>query len=157
MEINEFVAKKIGEVVAFSEVGAETFEKGKESFESVLGKEKVAEIIESHKSKGEKLKEMISGSAKEIMLKKVEGTGKKLRHMRDYYVANEWDNTAELLEWSGFFEGAAIVHINLVIGAAEKINNSELMKLMNERKETHSNILDEVLKGIKKVGFEKAQ
>jgi len=156
MEINEFVAKKIGEVVAFSEIGAETFEKGRESFENVFGKERVAEIIENHKSYGEKLKSLVNGDAKIIMLNKIEGTSGKLRHMRDYYVGDEWDNPAELLEWSGFFEGAAVVHVNLVIGAAEKIDNSELLNLVKERKETHKKILDEVLECIHKIGFSKA-
>jgi len=156
MEINEFVAKKIGEVVAFAEVGAETFDKGRESFESVFGKGRVAEIIDSHRSRGGKLKDMVGGDARDIMLKKVEGTGEKLRHMRDYYVGDDWDNPAELLEWSGFFEGAAVVHVNLVIGAAEKIDNSELLSLVRERKDVHKKILDEILEGIKKIGFSKA-
>ena len=47
--MNEFTAKKLGEVLAFAEVGMETFEKGRDAFISVFGDEMVQSFVgESH-------------------------------------------------------------------------------------------------------------
>lgn len=113
--MNEFIAKKLGEVLAFAVVGKETFEKGKDAFVSVLGKEVFDEMIVETTKRIAAIEALaMENNAEEIVNTKLAGTGRKLREMRDLYVADQWDNPTELLEWSGFFEGAAVVHWALV-------------------------------------------
>ena len=105
--MNEFTAKKLGEVLAFATVGIETWEKGREAIESVFG-EDTDRLIDASKKHRDTLGNIAeSENVQDIVSKKLEGTGTKLRSMRDLYVGEEWHNPTELLEWSGFFEGAA--------------------------------------------------
>jgi len=113
--INEFIAKKLGEVLAFAEVGIETLERGQEGFASVLGKSAPEKMLETNKEHSALLKKIAADDKQfgSVTLAKSIKTGEKLRKMRDLYVGDEWDNGVELLEWSGFFEGAALVHWQL--------------------------------------------
>jgi hypothetical protein len=155
--MNEFVAKKLGEVLAFAVVGKETFEKGKESFVKVLGAEVMDEMIAETTNRVERIQSIVAENhAEEIVNKKLEGTGKKLREMRDLYVADQWDNPTELLEWSGFFEGAAIVHWALVEGAAEALNHHSLKDLSKQGKEFHEMVLKNVEGLLNGVGQKRA-
>jgi len=54
--MEEFSARKLGEVLAFAEVGIETFEKGREALEKVFGKDKVEEVLAKNKAHAEKIK-----------------------------------------------------------------------------------------------------
>jgi hypothetical protein len=96
------------------------------------------------------------GGISEVTMKKLEGTGKKLRDMRDMYIGDEWDNATELIEWSGFFEGAAIVHFALVRGAADKLGSSELSALANEAIDFHYQVLEKAESELESVGQMKA-
>lgn len=88
--INEFVAKKLGEVLAFAEVGTETITKGKASFILVLGDEEVEGILDKNRIHSEEIKKLAEeNNVSEIVLKKLESTGKKLRDMRDMYIGDE--------------------------------------------------------------------
>ena len=73
---------------------------------------------------------------------KASKTEEKLRSMRDLYVADQWDNATELMEWSGFFEGAAVVHWALVRGAAEGMNNEGLLTLAEECINWHYELIE---------------
>jgi len=151
--MNEFTAKKIGEVLAFAEVGVETFEKGKNALIEVFGAERVDEIINKTKQHGKTLNYSLQGSSMlEIVDKKVIGTGEKLRHMRDYYVGDEWDNSTELLEWSGFFEGAAIVHWALVETSVLESGLNDLSDFAREIGDFHKKILEECSEKLKELG-----
>ncbi len=155
--MNQFTAKKLGEVLAFCQVGHETFEKGRVALEQGLG----AEVVEKALAELEQQAMDIEAAAKEagveeITLTKAQGTGGKLRGMRDMYVGDEWDNPAELLEWSGFFEGAAVVHWALVVGAAEALNDTHLQDLAATGKTLHHTLLHTVTERITKLGNQKA-
>lgn len=151
--MNEFGAKKIGEVLAFAEVGIETFEKAREVLGSIFGTERVEEIIRANEEHIERLRAVAGDlGVSEITLKKAEATGDKLRFMRDHYIGEEWDNPAELLEWLGFFKGAAIVHWQLVSGSAENLEIEELRGLANHGIDFNEGVLGEVSKQIKKIG-----
>jgi hypothetical protein len=155
--MNEFTAKKLGEVLAFANVGVETFEKGRNSFVSVLGEETVKKyfsLCEKHEEKI--LKIAAANNVEEIVTRKVEGTGAKLRSMRDLYVANEWDNPTELLEWSGFFEGAAVVHWSLVKGIGEATKHPEIIKLAEEGYALHQEILSLAVEHLNDLGKKKS-
>lgn len=156
--MNEFVAKKLGEVLAFAEVGNETIERGRSALGPVLGENEVLDIVEKNKVHTDELWKLVDeNNVRDIVAKKVEGTGKKLREMRELYVGDQWDNATELLEWSGFFEGAAFVHWGLVKGAAEALNHEVLMSLADESMNFHHDFLDTISAELQTVGQDKAQ
>lgn len=141
--MNEFVAKKLGEVLAFAHVGSDTVAKTRTALITVLGEEKVADIEEKNRMHAEEvLRVATDAGVVDTTLAKASKTEEKLRTMRDLYIAEQWDNVTELMEWSGFFEGAAIVHWALVRGAAEGINNEGLLILAEECINWHYELLE---------------
>lgn len=141
--MNEFVAKKLGEVLAFNQVGTDTLEHGRTALVAALGAEKVADMEEKNRIHGEAvIKIATEASVIDITLAKAAKTGEKLKKMRDLYVADQWDNATELMEWSGFFEGAAVVHWALVRGAAEALSNDELLTLAEEGVNWHYELIE---------------
>ncbi len=156
--MNEFTAKKLGEVLAFATVGKETIEKGREAFIESFGEERVNTIISEINSHIDLIHTVADQNSRlDIVEKKLESTGEKLRKMRDLYVGEEWGNPTELLEWSGFFEGAAVVHWSLVKGAAETMGNETLKSLSSEGMGFHKNFLSEVEDLLHSVGLSKSQ
>lgn len=150
--MNEFIAKKLGEVLAFSRVGQALLERGGEGFEQIWSQEQLAEIA----VKLFEQQQILEQDASDITLKKAEATGSKLTGMAETYIGDEWANPAELLEWLGFFEGAAVVHWRLVEGAAEQADDAELAKLAHLGVELHSWWMAEVGEKIKQLGAERA-
>lgn len=157
MNINEFVAKKIGEVLAFTRVSSDTIAKGHTALVQILGEEKVQDMLDKNRIHGEALLRIATdGGAIDKTLEKSDKTEKKLLAMRDLYVGDQWDNATELLEWSGFFEGAAIVHWALVRGAGEELNNESLMAIANEAVNYHYELLDQSESELANVGQDRA-
>jgi len=158
MNINEFVAKKLGEVLAFNRLGTETLEKGRAALVQTLGEEYVLDQEEKARIHGEAVIQIATeGGAIDITLEKATKTEAKLRTMRDLYVADQWDNATELLEWSGFFEGATIVHWALVRGAGESLNNETLITVANEAISYHYELLEKSESELGSKGQDKAQ
>lgn len=157
MKINEFVAKKIGEVLAFTNVSTDTIEKGKDALIEALGEERVMDMLEKNRMHGEELIRIATdGAGIDTTLAKAEKTGEKLMKMRDLYVGDEWDNATELMEWSGFFEGAAVVHWALVKGAAEALNNEGFIMLAQEGVTYHYELLELAESELGSIGQTKA-
>lgn len=158
MKINEFVAKKLGEVLAFNRVGTDTLEKGRAALTEVLGEEHILDREEKNRIHGETIIQIATeGGVIDITLEKAKKTEEKLRTMRELYVADQWDNATELLEWSGFFEGAAIVHWALVRGAGESLNNEQLITVANEAISYHYELLEKSESELGTKGQDKAQ
>ena len=156
MKLNEFVAKKLGEVLAFNRVGTETLEKGRSALVAVLGEEHVLDREEKNRIHGEAIIRIATdGGTIDVTLAKAQKTEEKLRAMRDLYVGDQWDNVTELLEWSGFFEGAAIVHFALVRGAGEGMNDESLITLSNEAIAYHYEILEKAESELATIGQDK--
>ncbi|HYC80099.1 MAG TPA: hypothetical protein VEC17_03665 [Candidatus Binatia bacterium] len=152
-----FIAKKLGEVLAFCNVGVETFEKGRNALIQKYGESKVDELIAKLKSFSQELiSHFPDDEMRSIGLAKAESTGAKLRTLRDTYVGDEWDNATELSEWSGFFEGAAIVHWQLVAGAAEGMPDNKLSEMAKENIDLHQQFLDRVSETLKTIGKQRA-
>lgn len=155
--MNEFTAKKLGEVLAFAIVGKEIFEKGREALEEVLTSEGVNQIIESVNAHANAITGLAGAEGTtDITLPKSEKTADKLRKMLDLYVGDEWDNSAELLEWLGFFEGAALVHWKLVEGAGQALEDDKLKDLAKTGVDFHHNLLAQVSEAIRNLGGKKA-
>jgi hypothetical protein len=154
--MNEFTARKLGEVLAFSRVGQDTFAKGREALVSEVLPH-LDDLITGLKEHAEKILEIADQAGmSEVTTKKAEATGQKLEAMRDMYVGDEWDNAAELLEWSGFFEGAAVVHWELVAGAGEALNDTAIQDLAQSGITFHTSLLNSVSDSIRALGTKKA-
>lgn len=155
--MNEFVAKKLGEVLAFAEVGSETIERGKAAFILVLGDDEVLGMLEKNKVHSDEIKKLASDNGVvEIVLNKAEDTKTKLRQMRDMYIAEKWDNPVELLEWSSFFHGAGSAHWALIKGCAETLNHEALIILAEEAQNFHHETLDTIASELQEEGQSKA-
>ena len=139
--LNEFTAKKLGEVLAFSRVGKETFERSRSAMTRVFGSDETERIIEDNNALAARI-ELIAEESEttNTVEKKAEATGEKLKKMRDLYVGDQWDNETELMEWSGFFEGAAIVHFSLVLGTAEKLEHATIKHIATDGMALHRKI-----------------
>jgi hypothetical protein len=158
MYMNEFVAKKLGEVLAFNRIGSDTIQKGMPALVSALGAEKVHEIEEKNRIHGEAVLQVATDAGVvDTTLAKADKTAEKLMKMRDLYVGEAWDNATELMEWSGFFEGAAIVHWTLVRGAAETLNDTRLLTLAEEAVNWHYELLELAESELGSTGQSKAQ
>lgn len=156
--MNEFVAKKLGEVLAFAHVSKDTFTRGKDSLISLFEEETYNSFVKGNETHEANILTFIQDSdKKDVTMTKAEGTGKKLTTMRDLYVADQWDNPTELMEWSGFFEGAAIVHWKLVLGAAEGLNDENLISLAQDAILLHEQILTKAGEHLHETGQERAQ
>lgn len=120
--MNEFTSKKLGEVLAFSTAGIEIINRGEKGLREIFNDE-LDEILDVFKSHSEKLRDISSDN--EVTKKKSQKTHNKLMKMAEMYIGDEWDDPAEMMEWFGFFEGAAVVHWMLVKGFARKIDGLE--------------------------------
>ena len=157
MNINEFVAKKIGEVLAFTRVSTDTIEKAGVGLTETLGEEKIMDMLEKNRIHGEELLRIATdASVVDTTLEKADKTEEKLKEMRELYIAGKWDNPTEILEWSGFFEGAAIVHWALIRGAGEGLDNEELITLANEGISYHYELLEHAESELGSVGQDRS-
>ncbi len=157
MTINETVAKKLGEVLAFNNVGLDTISKGRIALTSALGEEKIMDMEEKFRIHGEEVIRVATENAViDTVLEKAQKTEEKLKKMRELYVGDQWDNPTELLEWSGFFEGAAVVHWAFVRGAAEAMNEEMLMTLAEEGKNYRYELLEMAESELEAKGQDKA-
>lgn len=158
MTYNEFTAKKIGEVLAFCRVGIETIDHGKGALEQAFGGE--AHVSRIRAGLSDHAAQLASvGKDQEtasITFEKADRTGSKLKEMRDTYIGDEWDNPAELLEWLGFFEGAAIIHWALVLGVAEKQKDPSLKEIARAGIGFHRDLLNQVKRAIVRIGSERS-
>jgi hypothetical protein len=155
--MNEFVGKKLGELLAFSRVGNDTYEKGRAALVEALGAEKVADIEEKNRMHGDEIMRLATeGGVIDTTLAKAAATEEKLKKMRDMYVGDQWDNATELMEWSGFFEGAAVVHWALMRGAAEGMNDETLLALTEEGVNWHYEMIELAEGHLETIGQDKA-
>jgi hypothetical protein len=154
--MNEFVGKKLGELLAFNRVGIDTYEKGRVVLVEAIGEAKVMDIEEKDRIHGEAVMRFATeGGVIDITLAKATATAEKLMKMRDLYVADQWDNSTELMEWSGFFEGAAVVHWALMRGAAQGMNNEDLLTLAEEGVNWHYEMIEVAEGYLEKVAQDK--
>lgn len=153
--MNEFVGKKLGEVLAFSRLGIELFERGEDALRTVF--EDYDKTMKAFGKQASEIQQVATdGGVSDTALAKAEATGSKLRGMMETYIGDEWDNAAELLEWMGFFEGAAVVHWRLVEGAAGALEDDSLHELAQFGVNLHDGLLTRAQKAITQVGAKRA-
>ena len=83
-------------------------------------------------------------------------TEDKIRKMQNLYLQDKWDDESELLEWMGFFEGAALVHWKLVEGLSQKAEDSYLSRIVNKGLTMHQALLFKISEAIRKLGNHQA-
>lgn len=156
--INAKVARKIGEVLAFAQVGVDTIERGRTALIESLGAESIEQLMLNNQSHIAEINR-IAGEAQltEAVHGKANATSQKLSSMRHVYIQEEWDNSTELMEWSSFFQGAAIGHWELVLGAAQTIGHTQLEELAQQAIEFHHSFFHTVLDVLKSSGQEAAK
>jgi len=107
----------------------------------------VLDVEEKNRMHGDEVMRLATeGGVIDTTLAKATATEEKLKKMRDLYVADQWDNATELMEWSGFFEGAAIVHWALMRGVvsitppsvARRMTSSPCMRFFSSTSSTFS-------------------
>lgn len=157
--MDTYSAKKLGEVLAFAEVGLDTFKKGRKGLLEVFSDEDLSNIERTLEEHRESIIKVASGKeVLETTTSKAEATSEKLLSMQDRYLEDEddWEDPAELLEWLGFFEGAAVVHWSLVSGSADTHGIQNLSTLAHEANQFHRDILDIIAAYAANIGEETA-
>lgn len=150
--MDTFSAKKLGEVLAFSRVGVDTLDKGGAALARVLGESSVEGLRKGHEQHIEaieKAAEAAEEDSKQTTFDKAKATGEKLENMRELYLqGDDWNDPVEVMEWLGFFEGAAIVHWSLVQGAAAALDESDLAELAEQGVAFHREFFDTIAEKI---------
>ena len=148
--MNEFTAKKVGEVMAFSAVGAELMQRCAQPLGQIWGDEQVQEFTKKLQSQLSDL----SSISNDVSAAKLEKTGSKLRDMAQAYIGDEWDNPVEICEWLGFFEGAAIVHCELVRAALADQTGAAFV---DDAIALHVQLFERVKDSLRQVGQQRAR
>lgn len=155
--MTEKVAKKIGEAYAFATVLSDTFASNTEVMSELFG-DHAESILERTKIQQEELADIAQeeGMA-EIVLPKAERTGTKITKMGEMYVGDDWDDVAEVLEWMSFFVGGAIVHWQLIAGAAEEMDNEHFGNVAGVGTEYYAALMNQLRSYATVVGKTRAQ
>jgi len=151
--MDAFLAKKTGEILAFSKLTEETFKKAKETLAGSIKESDLDEIIGKSASQIGKIEDVSEkNGVLEAVRTKAEKTVEKIGKMRDLYLKEEdWEDPAEVFEWLGFFEGAAVVHFSLVLGKAREAGVGELVEIAVLGFNFHQELLETVSLAIRKV------
>jgi len=154
--MNDHMWKKCGEVKAFAAVNKAFLKRGKPALKNtVFSADEIEELVAANRTHRDQL-DTIAETAEEIDLvnNKAEKTVTKLQTLQDTYLEDDddWEDAVELLEWSGFFHGGALVHWNLVAGAAQASSNQKLAKLASGGYKFHHEVLHAVKDGLEERG-----
>jgi predicted ATPase len=99
------LSKKLAEVAAFATIGKELIERGGAAATRAFDDASQLTTLFT-----EQYERVITDANQE----KLDRTVTKLRGMMKTYVGDNWEDSVELLEWSGFYFGAALVHWALI-------------------------------------------
>ena len=150
--MNEFVAKKLGEVHAFSVIGLEGAERGGDAFIEAIG----ADNASGFTGKLSEFKTAVEAAGNDLTTAKSEKTTAKLRGMMEAYIGDDWDNPVELLEWLSFFTGSAAAHWSLVCGAANTIGHEGMQATAPAARDFYAARLQGVIDALEAVGAKRA-
>jgi len=147
--------KKCGEVKAFANVNMAFLKRGKAALKNtVFSADEIEELIAANRTHRDQIDQIAEAAGKtELVNTKAEKTQSKLESLEETYLDDEddWEDPLELFEWSGFFHGGAVVHWNLIAGAAEKSGNERLAKLASGGYKFHHEVLHAIKDGITKI------
>ena len=92
----------------------------------------------------------------EVVLPKSERTAEKITKMGDMYVGDDWDDAAEVLEWMSFFVGGAIVHWQLITGAAKEMDHEHFENTAGVGTEYYETLMKQLKASATQIGKERA-
>ncbi len=142
----------MGEVLAFAKFGEDTMKKGEKALMETFGEAFMKEFFESNTHHIDSLYEIANEhKMQDVMCDKSAKTFAKFEKMRDVYLHDEWDDAIEIMEWLGFFEGAAIVHWSLISGHSLKEENNKLHELSLTAQKMHEELFQKITETIKGV------
>ena len=151
--INEFTSKKLGAVLAYSLMSNETFDRGRDALETVLGAEKVLGIAEKSSLHTETIRQIGEEySIETVMDLGTDETASLLHEIRDKYLKDEWDDSSTLLEWIGFLAGGSIAHWASIQGVGDILSNETLIELAKDADTHYRELLDTVKEELESVG-----
>ena len=154
--MNEKITKKIGEAGAFAQVLGTTYTDNESVMSELLG-DKAAMVgpttVEQHTALTTLCE---AAGTTDILLPKIEKTVTKISNMGDMYVGDDWDDAAEVLEWMSFFVGGAIVHWQLVAGAGEAMEHTELQSVATKGVAYYQSLMEQLMVAATKIGEQRA-
>jgi len=155
--MNEKITKKIGEAHAFADVLKITHEANQSVMDSLLG-ELSADVVETVSAQATALRGICEAAGTvETLTPKVAKTSEKITKMGEMYVGDDWDDSAEVLEWMSFFVGGAIVHWELIVGAGQAMDHSELTETASAGVTYYESLMRQLKVAAVQVGTERAQ
>lgn len=152
-EMNDFAARKFGEVLAFAETFNDTVQRANEAISKERSEDEIQQLIDTSTDHANRIKAIVlAAGVSDSTLKKAEATNAKLRTMRDTYIGDSWDELTEIYEWLGFYTGAAIVHWALIEGVGEGLNDDETTGLVKDAREFYQQLMNDSIKHLQEVG-----
>jgi hypothetical protein len=158
--MNQFTARKLGEVKAFAVVGVDIIKRSREALERSLATAEVERVLQTIDKQKEVLEIIIYDSKeKDLINTKAEGTIAKIESMSGVYMKKEedWQDPAEVLEWLGFFIGGAIVHFYLAAAAGRGSGLVEISAFAEEAAEFYEDFLEDVSSAIGRLAEKRAE
>lgn len=154
--MNEHMWKKCGEVKAFAEVGISFLKQAKSGLRNdVFSVDEIEELIAANQTHRDQIDQIAESAGQtDAVNEKAEATKEKLMGLQDSYLTDEddWKDPMELLEWSGFFHGGAVVHWSLIVGAAQQGGSEKLARLASGGHKFHHEVLHAVKDSIQELG-----
>lgn len=138
--------KKLGEVKGFAVLGLELIDRSGSSAAKAFGEKYTSKMTSSFKSQLEFLNPIADNE-------KSEKTVIKVREMMEKYIGNNWDNSVEILEWSGFFFGACQIHWSLILRLAESERDTQLNEYAEKRLEEFDSWISQCNLQIKQIAL----
>lgn len=159
--MNEHIWKKLGEVKAFAVSCEEFLDRGRDGLidADVFSSQEIDQFIKKCEEHIKRIDDIATdGGASDIVDTKAAATGEKLADMQGRYLADEddWQDGMELLEWSGFFFGGAVVHWKLIEGASESLHEPDLTVLAGSGVGFYTQMFETVSESIAGLGREEA-
>ena len=93
----------------------------------------------------------------DMMLEKAARTQKKITEMGESYVGDDWDDSAEVLEWLSFFLGAAVIHWQLITGSAKELGDERFIRVAGDGAEYYFTLLNTARSKAEDIGRARAQ
>jgi hypothetical protein len=154
--MNEKITKKIGEAYAFAQVLETTYTANELVMTELLGAS--ASTVVSTAAEQRAALHAICDAAEttDVLLPKVEKTAEKITKMGEMYVGDDWDDSAEVLEWMSFFVGGAIVHWQLIAGAGAAMDDEMLTDAATSGVVYYQELMDQLKRAATKVGEERS-
>ncbi len=154
--MNTFISHKLGEVIAFAEIGTDTLKKGQKGFAKMLDEKEIDDMKKMFSKLEKRLGEIAKEQGVEKEAKKKAAESKeKIIKMRDMYIDGKWDVVSELLEWTGFYAGASLVHWKLIAGAAKTMKFEELETVSRQAINFYDKLFVSDEEKLQKIGAER--